>query len=165
MAEEATIWFIWSPVRCYLYILWQPELCKVVRESSIPWQVKAFWDQVSLYQEYGAEGSSEALVCCDRGTDSWCVDEAIIQSEVQVLQGEAWFSPYRGPFQGEVTSPIAILTSRSNIRVEPFCHGERIWFLPCQMWVLAILTSRSDVRATAILTSRSSVREEPFCHG
>ena len=26
--------------------------------------------KVSLYQGYGAEGSSEALVCCDRRTDS-----------------------------------------------------------------------------------------------
>ena len=32
-----------------------------------------------------------------------------------------------------VMSPIAILTSRSDVRVEPFCHGERIWFLPCQI--------------------------------
>ena len=29
--------------------------------------------------------------------------------------------------------------------------------------MLAILSSRTDVRATAILTSRSDVRAEPFC--
>ena len=29
--------------------------------------------------------------------------------------------------------------------------------------MLAILSSRKDVRATAILTSRSDVRAEPFC--
>ena len=29
--------------------------------------------------------------------------------------------------------------------------------------MLAILTSRSDVRDTAILTSRSDVRAKPFC--
>ena len=26
----------------------------------------------------------------------------------------------------------AILTSRSDVRAEPFCHGED-WFLPCQI--------------------------------
>ena len=31
---------------------------------------KAYRDQVPLYQGYGAEGSSEDLVCCDAGTDS-----------------------------------------------------------------------------------------------
>ena len=29
--------------------------------------------------------------------------------------------------------------------------------------MLAILSSRTDVRATTILTSRSDIREEPFC--
>ena len=33
-------------------------------------KVEAYRDQVSLYQGYGVEGSSEAPVCCDRGTDS-----------------------------------------------------------------------------------------------
>ena len=28
--------------------------------------------------------------------------------------------------QGEVTSLEAILTSKSEVRAEPFCHGERI---------------------------------------
>ena len=23
-----------------------------------------------------------------------------------------------------------------DVRADPFCHGERIWFLTCQMWVL-----------------------------
>ena len=32
-----------------------------------------------------------------------------------------------------VMSPIAILTSRSDVRAEAFCHGERIQFLPCQI--------------------------------
>ena len=32
-----------------------------------------------------------------------------------------------------VMSPIAILTSRSDVRAEPFSHGERIQFLPCQI--------------------------------
>ena len=32
-----------------------------------------------------------------------------------------------------VMSPIAILTSRSDVRAEPFYHGERIQFLPCQI--------------------------------
>ena len=27
----------------------------------------------------------------------------------------------------------SILMSRSDVRAEPFCHGERIWFLPCQI--------------------------------
>ena len=36
-----------------------------------------------------------------------------------------------GPFQGEVMSLEAIVTSRSDVRAEPLCHGERIWFLPC----------------------------------
>ena len=74
MAVEA---IVWSPVGCYLYTLWQPELCEVVIESSVPWQVEAYLDQVSLYQEYGAEGSSEAPICCDGWLDSWCVDKAI----------------------------------------------------------------------------------------
>ena len=117
MAEEATIWFIWSLDGCYLYTLWQPKLCEVIRESSVPWQVEAYRDQVSLYQGYGAKGSNEALVCCDGRSYSRCVDEAIGQSEVWVLQGEAWCSLDRGPFQGEVTSPEAILTSSSNVRL------------------------------------------------
>ena len=51
--------------------LWQLELRKVVIESSVPWQFEAYWDQVSLYQGYGAEGSSEAPICCNGGTYSW----------------------------------------------------------------------------------------------
>ena len=74
MDKEATIWFIWYLVRCYLYILRQPELCEVVGEPSVPWQVEAYRDQVSLYQGYGAERSNEALVCCDVQTGNWCVD-------------------------------------------------------------------------------------------
>ena len=81
-------------------------------------------------------GSSEALVCCKGQTNSWCVDKAISQSEVWVLQEEAWCSLDQGFLQWKVMSPKAILTSRSDIRAEPFYHGERIWFLPCQIWVL-----------------------------
>ena len=33
---------------------------------------------------------------------------------------------YRGILQGKVMSPIAVLTSRSDVRAEPFYHGERI---------------------------------------
>ena len=65
--------------------LWQPELHEIVRESSVPWQVEAHRDQVSLYQEYGSERSGEALVCCDGRIDSQCVDEPISHSEVWVL--------------------------------------------------------------------------------
>ena len=32
--------------------------------------IEAYRDQVSLYQGYGAEGISEALVCCDGGKNS-----------------------------------------------------------------------------------------------
>ena len=46
-------------------ILRQPELCEVVKEPGVPWQFEAYRDQVSLYQGYGAEKSSEALVCCN----------------------------------------------------------------------------------------------------
>ena len=77
MVEEDTIWFIWSLVGCYLYILQQPELCEVVREPSVPWQVKAYRDQVWLYQGYGVKRSSEAPVCCDERVDSWCVNQTI----------------------------------------------------------------------------------------
>ena len=85
MADEATVWSVWSLVLCYLYILWKPEYCEVVGEPSVPWQVKAYRAQISLYQGYGAERSSEAPVCCDGWIDSWCVDQAINQSEVWVL--------------------------------------------------------------------------------
>ena len=60
-----------------MYTLWQPELCEVVEEPGVPWQVEEYQDQVSLYQRYGVERSSEALVCCDGGTDSWSIEEAI----------------------------------------------------------------------------------------
>ena len=77
MAEEATVWFVWSPVGCYLYILQQPKLCEVVWEPSVPWQVEAYRDQISLYQVYDAERSSKAPVCCDGRIDRGCVDQAI----------------------------------------------------------------------------------------
>ena len=35
--------------------------------------------------------------------------------------------------QEKVMSSKSILTRRSNVRAEPFCHGERIQFLPCQI--------------------------------
>ena len=127
MAEEAVVWFIWSPIEFYLYTLWQLELREVVRESSVPWHVEAHWDKVSLYWEYGVKGSSEAPICCDGRSDSWCVDEAIGQSEVWVLQGEAWCSRDRGSLQGEMMRPRAILSwwedlvpSMSDVSAEPF---------------------------------------------
>ena len=52
MVEEATIWFIWSLARCYLYILQQPELCEFIGETDVLGQIEAYWDQVSLYQGY-----------------------------------------------------------------------------------------------------------------
>ena len=41
-----------------------------VKLSENPVQVEAYRDQVSLYQRYGAEGSSEALVYCNGRSDS-----------------------------------------------------------------------------------------------
>ena len=50
-----------------------------------------------------------------------------------VLQRETWCSPDRGFLPETVMCPKAILTRRSDVRAEPFCHGERIQFLPCQI--------------------------------
>ena len=42
---------------------------------------------ISLYPGYGAERSSEALVCCNGRLDSRCLDQASSESEVGILKG------------------------------------------------------------------------------
>ena len=104
------------------------------------------WYQISLYQGYGAQRSSEALVCCNGRTNSWCVDEAISQSEVWVLQGEAWCSLDRGSLQREVMRPRVILTWWED------------WvpsMVRCKGW--AILSWWED-----LVPSMSDVSAEPF---
>ena len=45
-----------------------------------------------------------------------------------------------------------------DVRAEPFCHGERIWFLPCHMWVL----SHSDV-TVGLVPTWSDISVECHC--
>ena len=78
---------------------------------------------------YDVERSSEAPVCCNGKTNRWCVDEAIGQSDVWVLQGESWCSPDRGYLQGEAMSLCAFLTwlldvflPWSDVCADPFYH-------------------------------------------
>ena len=84
---------IWSRDGCDLYLLWQPELNKVVRESSVSWQVQAHRDQIPVYPWYGGEGSCEAPVRCHRWASRECVDQVVVQGEVWVLQRQAWSGP------------------------------------------------------------------------
>ena len=53
---------------------------------------------------YGAERRSEALVRANRRADSRCVEQASIQSEVQVLQRETWCDLERSPYKEGVMS-------------------------------------------------------------
>ena len=89
---EATciVWFVWSRVRGDLYLLRQPELCELFRESGVTWQVETYWDQVSLYPGYGVERNNEASMCGNTRVDNRWVDQAIRKIEVRVLQSEAW---------------------------------------------------------------------------
>ena len=116
MVQEATVWVIWSLVGCYL---WQPDLCEVVWEPSVPWQVEPHRDQILLYQGYGAERNSEALVCCDGWADSGCVDQTTNQGEVWVLQREAWCSLDRRYFEEEVMGHICRIHSKHGRRILP----------------------------------------------
>ena len=58
--------------------MWQPELHKVVRESSVSWQVQAHRDQIPIYPWYGGEGRCEALVHCHRWVGHRCVEGVMI---------------------------------------------------------------------------------------
>ena len=134
MADEATVWFVWWLVRCYFYILRQPELREVVRESSVPWQFEAYRDQVSLYQGYGAEGEVKLQYFV---TDEQIAD--VLTKPLTKVKFE-YFRKKLGVLQIEVPSKgkwwvrepywhgerIGSFLPWSDVRVEPFCHGERI---------------------------------------
>ena len=58
--------------------------------------------------------------------------------------GQIWVHGHSDVIEGCVPTWL-------DIRVISILSWWEDWFLPCQMWVLAILTSRSNVRATTIL--------------
>ena len=67
-------------LQCDLHLLGQSELCEADKKPSVPCQVKVHRGQVPLYQGYGAERSSEALVRGNRGVDRRCDDKDSCES-------------------------------------------------------------------------------------
>ena len=144
MAKESTVWFIWSLDGCYLYTLWQLELREDIGEPSVPLKVEAYRDQISLYQGYGAERSSESPVCCDGRIDSWCTsgrslvfsrsrfppkgsDESMCLSDMVV----GCVPPVvRCKCRAFLTWLLDVVLPWSNVSVEPCWHSCWMWFLP-----------------------------------
>ena len=79
----------------------QPELCEVVGEPGVPWQVEAYQDQVSLYQGYGAEGSSEALVCCDEWSDSDVLMKPLARVKFEYFREKLGVLQIEVPYKGK----------------------------------------------------------------
>ena len=56
-------------------------------EYSIPWQVQAYRDKVSLHTRQNLEGSNETHVCTHKSTGCWYYDQAFSKRKVWSMTG------------------------------------------------------------------------------
>lgn len=83
---EKDLWrVVWVGPRYDSDILRQQDWHLISRESRVPRQVQAYWDQISLYSRYGAETSNETSSHFNQWADSKHTHQGFAEREVHQL--------------------------------------------------------------------------------